>query len=373
MPLPKILGDMLNLPTAAFLERAVLNYIRETCRELPHVSIKPDRFGNLLAHYKRLPRAKSPLVFTAHTDHPGFAALKMERNGALRAAFRGWVEPEYFPEARVRFWSEGGWIKGRVRKILKAAPMYGMIGRTGRPEEVEIDVARPVQPNSPGMWDLPDAELTPDGIVHARGCDDIAGAAALLTMLQRLSQTRARGEVYVLFTRAEEVGFIGAIGAARLGTIPKRLPVVAVETSKAIVGVEIGGGPVLRVGDKTSMFTPAVTAYCDRVAKQLLETGNNFAYQRKLMDGGTCESTAYIAYGYAAGGICVALANYHNMDTKRRKIASEGISFIDWERMVSWFEALATDSRGYGGEGATLRKTLDERFETYLPLLQPPL
>ena len=36
------------------------------------------------------------------------------------------------------------------------------------------------------------------------------------------------------------------------------------------VQVRLGAGPVLRVGDKSSVFTPEVTAFCDRVAKDML-------------------------------------------------------------------------------------------------------
>lgn len=368
MPIPQTLKDLLSLPTAAFVEHAVLEYVRNACRKLAGVRVKIDRYGNLLAHYRNRPRAKTPLVFTAHTDHPGFCALKMRDPKTLLAAFRGWVEPEYFLGTGVRFWSGGRWIKGKIIELTKTAPVYGLIGRTARPEEVAVAVKTPVEPDSPGMWDLPDPQLR-GGNVYARGCDDLAGCASMLALLERLSHKRARAEVYCLFTRAEEVGFVGAIAAARIGTIPRRLPIIAIETSKAVTGVQIGGGPVLRVGDKSSVFTPAVTAFCDRVAKDMLKRRKNFKYQRKLMDGGTCESTAYIAYGYPATGICVALGNYHNMDETRKKIGSEFISLADWGRMVCWFEELVLDKKGFGHEESDLRAAMDKRFENYLPLL----
>ncbi len=369
--MPKLLAELLSLPTAAFVEHAVLHAIEKTCRKLPGVTLKYDAQGNLLARYRHQPPKAAPLTFTAHTDHPGFCALRMQKDGQLLAAFRGWVEPDYFAGTRVRFWSRDQWVKGRVIKISKLAPIYGMIGRTGRPEQVLVEIARPVEPNSPGMWDLPDPELK-DGLVHARGCDDIAGAAALLQLLVRLSERRAAADVYALFTRAEEVGFVGAIAAARAKTIPLKSPVIAIETSKALANAPIGDGPILRVGDKTSIFTPALTAFCERVAKELAQRDGSFTFQRKLMDGGTCESTAYLAYGYQATGLCVALGHYHNMDTKRKRIASEHISLSDWERLVNWFEALVLDKSGHQpGPDPALRKTLDERFESYLPLLQP--
>jgi endoglucanase len=368
MKLPAILAELLALPTAAFVETHVLRCIEHHCRRLAGVTLRYDRHGNLLARYRHRPRAVPSLAFTAHTDHPGFCALRMRDRSTLLAAFRGWVEPEYFVRTLVRFWSGGRWVRGRVQEITRVARLYRMIGRTARPEEVAVRISSPVEPGCPGMWDLPDPALR-NGKVYARGCDDIAGCAAMVALLQRLSRRRARADVYCLFTRAEEVGFVGAIGAARTGTLPRRTPIIAIECSKALPSARIGDGPILRVGDKSSVFTPAVTAFCDRVAKDLLERDGAFAYQRKLMDGGTCESTAYVAYGYAATGICVALGNYHNMDVDRGRIASEYISLADWNRMVDFFEALVLDERGYGGEDRALRAGLDKRFAHYRTLL----
>jgi putative aminopeptidase FrvX len=117
--------------------------------------------------------------------------------------------------------------------------------------------------------------------------------------------------------------------------------VIGVECSKAITGVALGGGPVLRVGDKATVFTPAVTAYCQVVAEELAAKDKAFSFQRKLMDGGTCESTAYCHYGYDATGICLPLGNYHNMDESRGRIGPEYIDVRDFANLVKWFVALA--------------------------------
>lgn len=367
--LPRLLRELLALPTAPFLEGAVLRYVADFCRGLAAVTLSFDRCGNLLARYRSASPSVRPIAFTAHTDHPGFAALEMLPGRKLRAAFRGWVEPEYFADAPVRFWAGQEWVKGRVLKVTRVIKLPRPTGRSARPEEVLIAVDDAVPPDSPGMWDLPDPELR-RGCVYARGCDDLAGCAALLDLLARLARGRSEADVYCLFTRAEEVGFVGAIGAARAGTIPRDVPIVAIETSKALPHAPLGAGPILRVGDKTSVFTSRVTAFCHRVALELAERKRAFAFQRRLMDGGTCESTAYCVYGYDATGICVALGNYHNMDTRRKRIASEYVSLRDWTKMVDWFEALAVDLRGAGGEEDALRAGMDRRFEQYLPLLE---
>ena len=360
MPLPKPMRDLLSLPTASYVETAVMDYLARACRRLAHVTIKYDRYRNLLAHYRWKPRGVTPLAFVAHTDHPGFVAREMLDRRTVRAAFRGGVKPEYFPGARVRFWSDGRWINGRVVKLTRVAPAH-VPGWSGRPEEAMLRVAADVRPNAPGMWDLPEPALKGD-LVTARGCDDVAGTAAMLTLLQRLSRKRARCEVYCLFTRAEELGFMGAIAAARVRTIPKRLPVISIETSSALPNARVGDGPIIRVGDRAAVFTPDLTAFCRRVADELVERRKSFKYQRKLMDGGTCEAYPFIAYGYAATGICVALGNYHNMDTGRQKIASEYVSLGDWLRMVDWFEALVLDERGPAPATAAMRARVDALF-----------
>ena len=367
MPLPKPLFDLLSLPTASYRESAVLGYIQQACRRLSGVKTRLDRYGNLLAHYRRAPRTPTALVFVAHTDHPGFVAAEMLDGRTLRAHFRGGVKPEYFPGARVRFWDAGRWIKARVLELTKVTPVT-VPGWTGRPEEALLRVSRPVAPDAPGMWDLPDPVLRGDHVV-ARACDDIAGAAALLAMLQRLSRKRSHAEVYCLFTRAEETGFVGAIAAARARTIPKHLPVISIETSSALPNAPIGAGPILRVGDRAAVFTPALTAFCVRVAEALAQRRRAFVFQRKLMDGGICEAYPFIAYGYAATGICVALGNYHNMDTQRQRIASEYISLRDWLGMVDLFEALVREETNWRTGDPSVRTRLDQRFAHGQPLL----
>ncbi len=367
--LPRLLREMLALPTAAFVETAISDYVRGACDRLKHVSLRRDRHGNLLVRYRHRPPRRTPLVFCAHMDHPGFVALRMAKPGRLRAAFRGWVEPEYFKNQAVRFWHEGRWVRGDIRRITRVARIYRMIGRTARPEEVEIEVPEPIAANAPGMWDLPDPELR-DGRVYARGCDDVAGCAAMLALLERLSRKSAAADVYCFFTRAEEVGFVGALAACESGTMPRRLPVISIETSKALPTAQVGAGPVLRVGDKSSVFTPELTAFCDRVAAELAQRrARTFAYQRRLMDGGTCEATAFHAFGYAATGICVPLGNYHNMNTDTRRIDSEYVSLADWERMVDWFEALTLDRDGYRTGAHPHRAGLEKRLAEWRHLL----
>lgn len=367
MPLPKLLKSLLDLPTASYVEHAVIDAVRNACAAMPGVTVREDRYGNLLASYKSGPPRTRPICLVSHMDHPGFVALEMLDRSTVRAAFRGSVKPEYFKNAKVRFWSEGRWAPAKVQEISRIKPLKA-IGWSGRPEEALLRVSRAVAPQAPGMWDLPDAALKGD-VVSARGCDDVAGVAAMIEALARVARKGAAGALSCLFTRAEEVGFIGAIGAIRAGTISRDCAVVSIETSSARPHTPIGAGPILRVGDKAVVFSPTLTAFLGRKAAELAQRRKTFKFQRALMDGGTCEAYAFAAYGYDATGICVPLGNYHNMDVKRGKIASEWISLTDWKAMVDWFEAIATDANGYDPEAALSRAVIDDEFDRSEALL----
>jgi putative aminopeptidase FrvX len=98
------------------------------------------------------------------------------------------------------------------------------------------------------------------------------------------------------------------------------------------------------VGDRSSIFNPGVTKFISKIAAELGAREKGFKFQRKLMDGGTCETTAYQAFGYTAGAACVPLGNYHNRDVSRRRIAAEYVSISDMESMVKLFVEMVRKS-----------------------------
>lgn len=368
MPLPAVLKEMLTLSTAPFVENAVLDYLRRQCARLDHVTSSPDKYGNLVACYRYGRTPAEPLAFAAHTDHPGFTAQRMRGEKLLEASFVGFVLSSFFKRVAVRFDAGGQIIRGQVIKLLKTVPLPARGPGASRPERVLVRVERPVEPATAGVWDLPGPKLR-DGLLYAPACDDVAGAAALVELLRRLSARRRNAEVWCLFTRAEEAGFIGAIGAAKAATLPRRTPIISIEMSRELPPARIGAGPILRVGDRMSTFDPQLTAFCQEVAQSLQKLRPRFRYQRRLMDGGTCESTAYAAYGYVTTGLCLALGNYHNMDDRTGRIAPEYISLRDWQMLVDWLEALVLSRPGYRRSAVGVRPELDRRFSAHRKML----
>jgi hypothetical protein len=60
---------------------------------------------------------------------------------------------------------------------------------------------------------------------------------------------------------------------------------------------------IVRVGDKVSAFDGPAAQH---------RAGREVSVQRRLLDGGTWEATAYQLCSYTCGAASIALGNYHN-------------------------------------------------------------
>ena len=105
------------------------------------------------------------------------------------------------------------------------------------------------------------------------------------------------------------------IGAARAGFVPKGARLVCLENSRSFPhDSPIGAGPIVRVGDRLSVFTPELTNRIGDLAAAYAKENPAFRFQRKLMPGGACEATAFASFGIASTCVCLPLGNYHNME-----------------------------------------------------------
>jgi len=327
------------LPTAPGQEWHVVRWVRAWAKRRSRLRLRADRYGNLLLQRRGRARGR-PLVFEAHMDQPAFVAEAAEAGRAGRAGragvarFFGGVAPGYFNEAPVRASDEAGReVTGRVK-----APMDGA-GTWDRRWRLEWNRRVALRPGTPIVWKLPAPRWRGDRL-HAPACDNLAGVAAALAALDRAGPG---ADVRVLLTRAEEVGFLGTMAAARAGTLPAESRVIVLENSKASASAPIGAGPVARVGDRTATFDPDLTYRIGRVAEAMAGREAGFRYQRRLMPGGTCEASAWQALGWASACLCLPLGCYHNMNEKTGRIAPERIARSDFHGLVAWLGRLVRD------------------------------
>ena len=333
------------LPTASFREAHVYAFLR-TFAEERGLAYREDALGNAVIEYKRGRRPR-PLVLGAHTDHPGFVVTAV--NGRrLELEFRGGVPAEYGRGERVRIYAaDPAANRGDARAEITSITTVDVPGRAMKRLTGAKALLQPSSEAHPGdlaLWDVEPARVR-GSILYARSCDDLGGGLAILRALDRLVREQPDAHVLGLFTRAEEVGLLGAAALTTTKLLPSGALVVAVECSSMAGGRAVqGGGPVIRVGDAQHIFSPRITMWMTQVARELQAADPAFKYQRKLMDGGTTEATAYDLLGYESGAACLALGNYHNMGPKDR-IAAETIHLSDVEGLAQLFVAMAANTR----------------------------
>jgi endoglucanase len=329
-PLDEIVRAVVSVPTAPYLEGGVRAVVRSFAAERG-LACAEDAYGNVYVTYRR-GRARRPLVLGAHMDHPGFV-VTTRRGRTLELEFRGGLAASYGRGEPLRLYdpADGAELGGAVIEAVRADERGRIAGARAR-----LDPGTEAEEGDLALWDVPACRIRGD-LVHARQCDDLAGCAAVLATLDAAAALGLPGQLVGLFTRAEEVGLRGAAVASREGLLPANAVVVAVETSSLAGGrARQGAGPVIRVGDAIHVFSPRVTRWMTGLAEELAAEDGTFAFQRKLMDGGVTEATAYDLLGFETGAACVALGNYHNAGPRGR-VAAETVHLGDLEGLVSLF------------------------------------
>lgn len=347
------LEQLTSLPTAPGHESRVMRWVTRWAGRRADLRVTEDPSGNVLLTQKGRKPAP-PVIAAAHTDHPGFVVTGMEgRNAGVE--FRGGVRWEYFEGSRVELFDDTDGSHGGRLVEFDPDSSRGVVA---------LDRRSPLTAGCIGRWSFGGRKLgLRDGFLHAPACDDLAGAAAALAALDRARKDPALRHFGVLLTRAEEVGFVGAIGASRHGTLPADSRVLSIECSRSFADSPIGGGPVVRVGDAATVFDHQLTNLVAAAVK-----GAGIGHQRHLMAGGSCEATAFLAYGYRATGLCLPLGNYHNMGHLDEVEQGRGeatplpeiVSLDDFHGLV---DLLGVAVRAVDGEDR-LRGLLDRRFES---------
>lgn len=285
----KWLAELTNTPTAAGLEDAVIDWVTGWAGRREDLHVDKDSGGNLFVTQKGR-KARHPVFAVAHMDHPAFVVT--DSDGSFE--FRGGVDAEYFESARVDVISR---LDGPVGRVTSYDPESNMGTADFLGEVKQGDIA---------MWRFRNTGQK-RGLFRAPACDDLAGAAAALAALDKARGRDDLRHFGVMLTRAEEVGLIGAIHAAKHQTIPEGARLLSIETSRELPNARIGEGPIIRIGDRSTVFDREMS---NRISQAAENAG--ITHQRKLMDGGGCEATAFGIYGYRATGLCLALGNWHN-------------------------------------------------------------
>ncbi len=315
-----LLKELLSCPTAPYRESHVSSFIERVLKneKIPYFL---DPVGNIVVgasskedYLEKLNvKPKEPIrLFIAHMDHPGFHGVKWTKANTLVV----------------------NWLGGTPRKFLNGARVWlatseGSVG-LGSIQKAKLNSAKSALKSSEIIikkWNLGEAPTKSKASevfggfsfrapvweekrnLYTKAADDLVGVFAILSLAKSLKSKKS--PFLGLISRAEEVGFIGTLGHLDLGWLnqnKKTIVVVSLETSRTLPGALIGKGPIVRLGDRATPFDPGFVQVLTEIAQSLLPN----KFQRRIMDGGTCEATAALAFGFRAIGISIPLGNYHN-------------------------------------------------------------
>ena len=183
-----VLRKILAQPTAPFHEYSVRAAISELLDGQPDIRLEHDAFGNLLAHYEG--NGSPPRwSFGSHMDHPGWVR-------SLPPDTPGVSEPD---ERRQR---DGFTFLGGV-------------------PDAYFEEEAPIREFGDfAMWDVTEFKRE-NGLISSRACDDLIGCAAIVAAMLDLQEAGAETSCVGIFTRAEEVGFVGAAELAKTWPLGK--------------------------------------------------------------------------------------------------------------------------------------------------------
>jgi putative aminopeptidase FrvX len=383
----KFLFELLSQPSAPFREQAVLEIVQSTLlrRKIPHFI---DPIGNLVVgvnnpqQYAKLVNVQSrePVrMFIAHMDHPGFHGHQ-------------WINPK---RLQVK------WLGGSPTRYLSGAPVWLATGTdyvaTGVMRKPQLNSTRrylqsaEIQFDSTGLHkEYQDASVLYGGMkfrkpvwqsgkrIYTRAADDLVGVYSIVqTALSLFARNKRSGSrpFIGLITRGEEVGFVGAVGHLELGWLEnhsRKIIAVSLEASRTLPGAEIGKGPVLRLGDWRTVFSSGGLKVLADLGQKLLKG----RHQRRLMDGGSCEASAAIAWGLETIGMSVPLGNYHNQSLEggpdsrgANGPAPEFVHVDDIDGMVRMCRGLMTPGLAWRDPWSDQRSRLTKNRKQYQRLL----
>jgi endoglucanase len=313
-----VLAELGKLPATSYWEDGPARYLAVRARDAG-LDVSLDEWGNVLATKAGTDPNAPGIAFVAHTDHPGYEVIEQDgakltlktMGGVGIAAGRAGTPVLVMGRHGVRIKATITGADDPDGDFAKSREAAGWLGTDTVYAELEDDADLGDLPKAV-VPDLLDFELGDDDLIRMRAADDLAGCAAILAALESIVEQPTKGSVYGLFTRAEEVGLVGARIAAEQELLPKNTIIVSVETSSVLPGAEIGDGVVIRTGDRAATFDYEAEAYLGEAVQRIKSADPSFIIQRQLMSAGGCEASAFKAFGYKVTGTAFPLGAWHN-------------------------------------------------------------
>lgn len=266
--------------------------------------ISLDSMGNVLALKRASGRSRLRVLVAAHMDEVGFMVTGHNKDGTLRIAAVGGLDPRILLGKRVLVGPK------KVPGVIGAKPIHLLDGDRNKVVQIEsmrIDIGVTSKEKAESRaelgtragFDTPFANL--GATARGKAFDDRVGCAVLIKLLQGDPYPV---DLYAVFSTQEEVGLRGAGVAAHAvdphaafvleGTIADDLP----KEEDLSPTTELGKGPALSLMDHSAIYDKRLNRLVEQAAE---ETGISVQYKQPGLGGTDAGSI-----GGARGGVPTA-------------------------------------------------------------------
>lgn len=281
----QLLKELCELVGPSGFEQDVQRFIRDQVKDKAS-SVTVDALGNLIVKINATDSDMPSILLAAHSDEIGFIVKKIEPNGTLRFEKLGGFDDRILLAQPVTVKGSEGYVEGVIgtlaahyvkwddpKRIASHRELYIDIGASSAEEVLEMGV-KVGQPISYGSG-LKLAGDKKRNRVVGKALDDRAGCAVLIQLIDDLrdSPDRKHGDVYCVFTVQEEVGLRGASVLSPAIRPDFALAIDTTPTSDTydvlMTGTRVlGGGPCIKIADKSLIAHPLVAGLLEKVADE---------------------------------------------------------------------------------------------------------
>lgn len=340
---------MASVPGASFQEQAVEAAIRKTFQGTG-IKVRKDPSGNLVVRLGPRSSVKPPLVWVAHMDHPALVIQEMtNQKNVFFAKPMGDIPVDQLKGKSLPLFrlSKDKIITIGKAQVIKRQKGVVFLQTSANASAGDFCRAWPGKLQIGKTW------------VQGPAIDDLAGCAGIISALLALRKEKLRQPVIGLFTRAEEVGLVGATDVAKRRNLPKDALIYSVEMSHHLPGATPGKGAVIRLGDASGLFDPSMI---DAMVSQARLVQGQIPLQAALMSGGVCEASSFRSFGYKTAGLACPLVGYHNRGIKSS--VPEQIRVSDYLSLVAFIRVICT-APPLPSRALAYKKRLLERHKQY--------
>lgn len=309
-----LLKELCKIPSVSGREDALRNYIIsqiEGCCEY-----KVDQNGNLICFKKGKKAAAKKIMVDAHMDEVGIIASYITEGGFVKFQTVGGIDTSVMLARKVVFENGVVGVVGMKPVHLLSADEKKTLPGT---ESLYIDIGATSKQEAENLISVGDVAVfyseplcLDDDILLARGIDDKAGVALLISLLK----LDAEYDFYATFSVQEEVGLRGAKTAA-YSVSPDAAVVLESTTAADLSGVaedkkvcKVGCGPAISFMDKSTMYNKKLFDFANAIpvphqVKEYVSGGNN-AGAVHLTKSGVPTLTVSLPTRYIHSPSCVA-------------------------------------------------------------------